>query len=346
MSDQDIILKLKEKNLLGRGGAAYPVWKKWQIFKDTKADKKYIVCNASEGEPDILKDGFILENYPQEVINGIKIALEMAGNASAFIYLNKNYYKKLGKKLKNIIGDLPITLFEKTGGYIAGEETTVLSSIEGEIQEPRLRPPFPCEVGLWGYPTLVNNVETFYYVSQIAKDNYKNTRFYSLSGDIKNKGVYELPLNLTIKQVLEKTNNLPKFYPVKSSLREVSASGGQFNRVNFFIQAGGGVSGEILLSSELDRNIEGSGGIIVFNRQKTNLFSLMNKWADFLVKGNCDKCVPCREGIYRIKELLKDKKIDKKILDDLFFVLEKTSFCPLGRGVVLPFNSLISKLLK
>lgn len=326
MLDQDIILKLKEKNLLGRGGAAFPVWMKWQIFKDTKADKKYIVCNASEGEPDIFKDGFILENYPQEVINGIKIALEMAGNASAFVYLNKNYYKKFGKKLKNIIGDLPITLFEKTGGYIAGEETTVLSSLEGEIQEPRVRPPFPCEVGLWGYPTLVNNVETFYYVSQIAKDNYKNTRFYSLSGDIKNKGVYEVPLNLTIKQVLEKTKNLLNF--------------------EFFIQAGGGVSGEILLSSELDRNIEGSGGIIIFNRQKTDLFSLMNKWVDFLIKGNCDKCVPCREGVYRIKELLKNKKIDKKILEDLFFVLKETSFCPLGRGVVLPFNSLISKLLK
>ena len=326
MSDQNIILKLKEKNLLGRGGAAFPVWMKWQMFKDAKADKKYIVCNASEGEPDILKDGFILEKYPKEVINGIKIALEMAGNASAFVYLNKDYYKKFGKKLKKIIGDSPIALFKKTGGYIAGEETTVLSSIEGEIQEPRVRPPFPCEAGLWGYPTLVNNVETFYYVFQISKDNYKNTRFYSLNGDIKNKGVYELPLNLTIKQVLEKTNNLPDF--------------------EFFIQAGGGVSGEILLSNELDRNIEGSGGVIIFNRQKTDLFSLMNKWADFLVKGNCDKCVPCREGVYRIKELLKSKKVDKKILEDLFFVLKETSFCPLGRGVVLPFNSLISKLLK
>jgi NADH:ubiquinone oxidoreductase subunit F (NADH-binding) len=208
---------------------------------------------------------------------------------------------------------------------LAGEETTLLNAIEGrERLEPRIKPPFPPQEGLWGYPTLINNVETFYFVSKIAKNEYKNTRFYSISGDVKNKGVFELSADCSIKQTLMETENYPNF--------------------DFFAQVGGGASGEILLEKELGRPVCGSGAILIFNKKKINPIALMKKWADFFIKENCDKCVPCREGTIRIKEILKEKKINKKKLQDIFFALKETSFCAFGKSVPLPFESLLSKV--
>ena len=322
--EKNLIVKLKEAGLSGRSGSGFPVWQKWQAVENTKAEKKYVVCNASEGEPEVFKDKFILENYAKEVIEGIKTALDFFGNSSAYLYLNKNYYQQFSTILEQAIGNLPISLFEKPKGYIAGEETSVLEAIEGKRPEPRLKPPYPTEVGLFGYPTLVNNVETFYYVAKIAKGGYKNTRFYCLSGDIKKPGVFELSENSTIEKVLKDTGNWPDF--------------------DFFSQVGGGASGEIFLPSELNQPVKGLASIIVFDRQKTDLWLLMEKWADFFLEGNCDKCTPCREGLFRLKEMVKQRKISQPTLYDLFFVLEKTSFCPLGKGAVFPFRSLVSKL--
>ena len=161
-----IISEIKRHNLLGRSGAAFPTALKWELVSKAKAKEKYIICNGSEGDPGAFKDGFILENYPQEVIAGIKIALEAIDNSSAYLYLRKDYYKKFDKKL---IKGLDIKLFKKTGGYLAGEETSVCAAIEGERPEPRIKPPFPSESGLWGCPTLINNVETFYCVAKIAQ---------------------------------------------------------------------------------------------------------------------------------------------------------------------------------
>lgn len=324
MGRENIITKLKRSNLLGRGGANFPTGLKWEMIKQAKAKKKYIICNASEGEPNVFKDGFILKNYPEEMIQGIKVALATIDHSSAYIYLNKNYYKKFKNKLEKLIKGLPITLFKKTGGYSAGEETSVLESIEGKRPEPRIKPPFPPQSGLWNCPTLINNVETFYYVAKIAQDEYQKTRFYSINGDVKNKGVYELPENYSISQILTVTKNRPEF--------------------DFFIQAGGGAVGEILLPHELNQPVGGTGAIIVFNRQKTSLLSLMNKWADFFLKGSCGKCVPCREGVFRLAEALKKQKNNQETLENLFFVLEQTSFCALGKGIAIPFRSLIKKI--
>lgn len=326
MRKGDIIAKLKEQNLTGRGGAGFPTWLKWQAVREAKAEKKYIVCNAGEGEPKVFKDGFLLENYPEEIIEGIKIALKTIDNSSAFIYLRKDYYQRFKKNLEKLAKGFAITLFKKTGGYLAGEETVLLQAIEGKRLEPRLKPPFPTQVGLWGYPTLINNTETFYFVSQIAKDKYKKTRFFCVDGDVKNKGVFELPEDFSIERILKESNNLPDF--------------------DFFLQVGGRASGEILLPEELNQPVKGIGSILVFNQEKTDPFSLMEKWADFFLQENCDRCVPCREGVFRIKEMLKEKKIDKELLSDIFFVLEKTSLCPLGKGVSVPFKTLVDKLLK
>lgn len=326
MSLRNIIKKLKDSDLKGRGGGAFPTGLKWEMVKKAKTRKKYIICNASEGEPGVFKDGFILKNYPQEIITGIKIALKTIKNSSAYIYLRHDYYQKFKKDLKKIIGKAPITLYKKSGGYLCGEETTLIESIEGKREEPRAKPPYPPQYGLYGYPTLINNVETFYYVAQVAKDSYQATRFYSLSGDIKNPGVYELPESWSIKQVLEKTNNFPNF--------------------DFFVQVGGGASGEILSSKELKPPASGAGAIIIYSLRKTSSFSLMKKWAKFFLEENCGKCVPCREGVYRINQVLKHDRINWSLLMDILFVLDETSFCPLGKNVATPFLSLINKVYK
>ncbi|MFH0969341.1 MAG: NADH-ubiquinone oxidoreductase-F iron-sulfur binding region domain-containing protein, partial [Patescibacteria group bacterium] len=275
----DIIQKIKESGLAGRGGAGFPTWQKWEAVKNALGDKKYVICNASEGEPGAMKDGFILENYPEEVVNGVKIALETFRNSEAYIYLRKDYYDKFKEKLVELTKNLPITLFREPGGYLCGEESTLIESIEGHRFEPRNKPPFPTEKGLYGCPTLVNNLETFYWISKIFKDEYRGNRFYSLSGNISNPGVFEFSEGFSIEKIFKETNN----YPEKE----------------FFIQVGGGESGIVLTDKELDNKVCGAGVIIVYDKEKTNPKELMKKWIDFYFNENCGKCTPCREGVYR-----------------------------------------------
>jgi len=323
---KSIITKLKRAKLTGRGGASFSTWQKWQAVLTVRAAKNYIICNASEGEPGVFKDYYLLKNYPKTVLQGIKIALETFKNSTAYLYLNPKYFKKFKRKLKKLITDDQIQLFKKPHYYLAGEESTILNVIEGKSLEPRLKPPYPCDYGLFGKPTLINNVETFYDIALIAKDKYQKRRFYSISGDVPNKGVFRFPETWPAEEVLKESDNYPDF--------------------DFFVQAGGGVSGEILLPNELSKPVGQAGALVVYNRKKTDLFALMKTWIDFFMAGNCDKCVPCREGAYRIAEMIKSKKMDKTILNQLFSVLEQISFCPLGRSIPVPFRSLIEKVLE
>lgn len=320
----NIIGKLKRSGLCGRSGSDFPTGLKWEIVKKIKAEKKYVIANGAEGEPGSFKDEFVLKNHSHRVIEAIEIAMETIKADKAYLYLKKDYLKKFEGNLEKIIGKKPITLFQKRGGYLAGEETSVCEVIEGKAPEPRIKPPFPSQAGLWGFPTLINNVETFFRVSQIARKEYENKRFYSLSGDVKKRGVYDLSENWAIEKILKETNNFPDF--------------------DFFIQAGGGAIGEILLPNELNRPVGGIGAIIVFNRKKTNIQFLMKKWIDFFLTENCDKCTPCREGVFRISEMINKGIIDPEIFKELCFVLTKTSFCPLGKCLVLPFQSALKKL--
>lgn len=323
----DIITKIKASGILGRSGSGFPVGQKWQMVKEEKSDKKYIVCNAASGEPLVLKDEYILEHYAGEMVEGVEIALKTIDKSSAYIYLRKDFYSKFKNKLEKLTKGLKISFFKKRGGYLAGEETALCQVIEGKRPEPRLKPPFPTQFGLFNRPTLINNVETFYYVSKIAKNKYDKTRFYTINGQVKKKGVYQLPLNWPIEKVLKETGNWPQF--------------------DFFVQAGGGASGEILTREELKKKqVSGPGAIIVYNKKQTDFFKLMLKWVNFFMQENCDKCVPCREGVYQIKEIIKKGKIDKKKLDDLNFVLSETSFCGLGKIAGKPFIGLINKVIK
>lgn len=325
MSSEDIIKKLEQANLLGRGGAGFPTHIKWQMLADQKSDKTYIVANGSEGELHVHKDKYILEKHPTELIAGIKVALNTFENSEAYIYLRHDYFKRFRGKLKRKTRKLPITVFKEPGFYIAGEETAVCDGIEGKRPEPRLKPPYPGENGIHGKPTLINNVETFYYIGQIAAGTYQNMRLYTISGDVANPGVYEFPIDWTMEKVLKETNNYPEAL--------------------FYVQVGGGSSGDILLPDEIKQPVSGSGSIIVFDKTKTDPFELMKTWIDFFQTGNCDKCVPCREGIIRLTEMIESKKIDQETLEDLFFVLEQTSFCALGKSIPTPIRSLLTKVV-
>ncbi|MFH1749899.1 MAG: NADH-ubiquinone oxidoreductase-F iron-sulfur binding region domain-containing protein [bacterium] len=320
----DFISKLKETKLVGRGGAAYPTWQKWELFAKASGEPRYIVCNCAEGEPGVEKDKYILENHPEDVIAGIKVALDTFLKSEAYIYIREDYYEKFGSILEKLIGNLPIELFQKTGGYLAGEESTLCSVISGESIEPRLRPPYPCNRGIFDKPTLVNNLETFYHIAQIDLGQYEKTRFYTISGDIQNSGVFELPENYTAEQILKETNNYPDF--------------------EFFVQSGGAMSGEIQLSGELNQGVRGQGAIVVYDKYNTDPDELLEKWVEFFYQENCDKCVPCREGIYRIREMLQNQTIKVQVLKDIFYIMEETSFCALGKTAVVPFKSLIEKI--
>ena len=325
---KDIITKIKEANLLGRGGAGFPTWMKWEAVKKQEGQGKkiYVIANGSEGEPEIFKDEYILKNHPQEFIEGIKIALETFANSEAIIYLNHKYFDKYKKSLEKFSEGFPVSYFRKTAGYLAGEETGLLNHIEGQRVEPRPKPPYPAEAGLYNLPTLVNNIETYYRIYEIKNDLYAGKAFFSIEGDVKNKGTFEFPENYPIKKILEETGNWPAF--------------------DFFVQYGGGAAGTIYLPEELGEPKKGAASIIVFNRQKTDALKLMRRWAEFYSKENCDKCTPCRESSIRILEMTKKNKLDFDKLEKMFFVLEKTSFCPLGKGMATPYRTLIEKVLK
>ncbi|MEK7557963.1 MAG: NADH-ubiquinone oxidoreductase-F iron-sulfur binding region domain-containing protein [Patescibacteria group bacterium] len=332
----DFLLKIKQANLVGRGGAGFPVAVKWEAVRNTAGSCKYIICNAAEGEPGVTKDNYIIEKYAERLIDGIKIAIdflssEKANNNSqvkAFIYINNEYYKNYYKKLLKLIGDLPIKIFIKPfgSGYIGGEESSLLNAIEGQRIEPRLRPPFPTTNGLWGCPTLINNVETFYNVSLVATDEYKNFRFYAIGGDCIHDGVYQLPADFTIQEILEKTNNIPNF--------------------PFFVQVGGNASGEVLNSGQLKKLASGAGLITIFDLAKYKNIKFIENLLEFFVKESCGKCTPCREGIFRFNEIIKSEKIDWQLFFDLLENLKETSFCGLGSAIVIPAKSFIENVLR
>lgn len=336
----DILTKIERAGLVGRGGACFPVAKKWLFVakalesKSAKDKRCYVVCNASEGEPGVSKDGYILEHYADKVIDGMKIAINFLSAFSAdksaakgYLFLNHSYHKKLNKKLIPLLKDSKIEIFVKplNAGYIGGEESALLNAIEGGRIEPRLKPPFPVTRGLWGYPTLINNVETFYNVSLVAANQYANKRFYTITGDCPNEGVYELPDNLTMEKILKQTKNYPKF--------------------PFFVQIGGLASGEVFNSQQLKRPAQGAGSIAVFSLAKNNFKKVVKGWLDFFIDESCGQCTPCREGILRLKEVFAAEKIDWLKFNDLLDNLSDTSICALGCSVPVPIKSFMKNVL-
>lgn len=331
------INKIKKAKISGCGGACFPVADKWKMVKEAKSASgvKYVIMNASEGEPRVEKDGYIFANHSASALKGMKKAVDYLSDKNisvkSIIYINPAYYRKYGKKLKKemaeIFNGFEAELFKKPhgSGYIAGEETTLLNVIEGKRAVPRLRPPYPTTEGLWGCPTLVNNVETFYRVNQACSGKSAAKRFFSINGDCSKPGVYEFPADRNIKKILKDTGNIPKF--------------------NFFVQVGGGASGRVLDQDQLKLPGEGAMSLTLYRLGKHKPEKVIEKWLDFFIDQSCGQCTPCREGVYRLLEIIRSKEPDWRLFSELLDNLEDSSFCGLGCVVPVPIRSYIGNVV-
>lgn len=331
MQTPDILLqKIEQAKLIGRGGSGYSTATKWREMYEKHHEEIYIAVNGSEGEPGTQKDGYILEHLLQELLQGIATAYAIFPQTKTiYLYLRKDYFdtyqNRIEQMVKEEFPDLPLTVFREPGGYLCGENTVLVNSIEGRRFEPRRKPPYISTVGLFGKPTIVNNLETFYRIGQIAHDCYHDTRFYSVTGDIPHPGVFDAPTVITIDMLLRQTDNI-----VPS---------------DFFAQLGGGASGIYIAPGrfgETNAN-RGTGALIIYDPQKHPFETLLLEKLTFLIGENCGKCTPCREGIYRLTEMIKQHTFDADTFNDIAQAMAKTSFCGLGAGAGTSFVSLIKE---
>ncbi|MDD2511583.1 MAG: NADH-ubiquinone oxidoreductase-F iron-sulfur binding region domain-containing protein, partial [Syntrophomonas sp.] len=315
MSQTDLIEEVKKSGLRGRGGAGFNTGMKWGFSYGVKADQKYVICNADEGEPGTYKDRIIMENDPQSVLEGMAICGYAIGANKGYIYCRGEYpyvVEILNKAIaqaseKGLLGDFNIEVRMGAGAYVCGEESALIESIEGHRGEPRFKPPFPPVIGLWGKPTIVNNVETFANIPAIVDKGadwykgigaagYPGTKVMTLTGDIVNRTVFEVPTNTTIRQVLDDFGG-------------GIAGGKKFKAVQI-----GGTSGGFIPESLLDTPIDfdsmsaigatlGSGAFFVMDETR-DIVDVIDRISKFFAHESCGKCTPCREGTQRMHEML------------------------------------------
>lgn len=351
-----IIEEIKKSKLRGRGGAAYPCGSKWEHLYHIEYGPKYIVCNGDEGEPGTFKDKLLLNGNPLEVIEGMTIAGYVFGSTDGYIYIRGEYAATqrlfqsaldnatakgyLGNNILGTAFNYTIHVISGAGAYVCGENSALLNSIEGKPGRPRIKPPHLAEVGLFSKPTLVNNVETFAYIPYIVKnggesitkygtEHSKGTKLVCLSGNVVNRGVYEVPFGVTLRELI---------YDI---------GGGITNGKKFKLGHIGGSSGLCFSEEQLDLKLcyedlkahglgIGSGAIIVID--ETNcIFDYLKCTTEFFLHESCGKCTPCREGnrqLYLILEKFENgtaKEEDIKIMKQLANTMTVASFCGLGQ---------------
>lgn len=352
--------EIKKSGLSGRGGAGFPTGQKLELVA-SQSGEKYFICNLDESEPGTYKDKRIVDNDPHLLLEGMIITSLTIGAKRAFIYINGNYEKQreileqaiesakeknyLGKKILGSDNDLDIEIFSGAGAYICGEETALINSIEGNRGEPKIRPPYPTDKGFFGRPTVINNAETVSNVPWIIMNGGEKyaeiggTKLYILNGAVKNKGVYEGKMGMTAREIIEDFGG-----------------GIQDGKEFWFAQIGGG-SGRLITEKELDVILSydknapiplGSGAILVIDKT-VDIKDLILSWTTFFRTESCGKCVPCREGTFRLWEIAKrfsDGEIserDKKAIPEIIWTLQNTTFCPLGKFAATAVSDLIEK---
>lgn len=352
MNSEKALEEVKLSELSGRGGAEFSTGAKWELVMTQKSKEKYFICNLDESEPGTYKDRMIVENCSHLLLEGIIISALTIGAKKSYIYLNGNYekareilerailqateHKFLGAKILDSKYSLEIEIFSGAGAYICGEETALINSIEGNRGEPKIRPPYPTEAGLFGKPTVVNNAETIVNIPWIIANGGKKylkfaTKLFVLGGAVKNRGVFEAPIGTTIKKAIDELGG-----------------GMQLGKEFWFAQVGG-AAGKLYLEKELDAPVLGSGAILVVDKS-ANIHELLLSWTGFFRRESCGKCVPCREGTFRLNEIIErlaDDKIadrDKIAIDDILWTLENTTFCPLGKFAAVAVRDAVSKL--
>ncbi|MBN1561571.1 NADH-quinone oxidoreductase subunit NuoF [candidate division KSB1 bacterium] len=361
MKPEDVIDIVKKSGIQGRGGAFFPTGLKWSFAAAEEAKQKYIICNADEGEPGTFKDRLILEGDPHSVIEGMALAGYAVGADMGYIYIRGEYrmsIERLNRAIQHATenGLLGENLFdsgfsfnlevrEGAGAYICGEETALIESIEGKRGEPRDKPPFPPSVGLWGMPTIVNNVETLANVPQIilkGADWYRSmgtekspgTKVFTMVGNINNPGLIEVPMGTTLREII---------YDIGQGIPEGKG---------FMLAQMGGTTGGILTEKHLDlpMSVEalreigsglGSGALLVVDDSQ-DVVELVENFVEFFNHESCGKCTLCREGNGRLLELLqrinagKGRMADLNLMEDLAVTMMKGAFCGLGQAAPVP----------
>ena len=358
---EDVINVLKDSGLRGRGGGGFPTGLKWSFCAANAADQKYVVCNADEGDPGAFMDRSVLEGDPHCIIEAMAICGYAVGATEGYVYVRAEYpiavnrlqiaidqakeYGLLGKNIFDSGFDFDLHIRLGAGAFVCGEETALMTSIEGNRGEPRPRPPFPAVKGLFGKPTTENNVETFANVPQIilkgadwfasmGTEKSKGTKVFALGGKINNTGLVEVPMGTTLREVIDEIG------------------GGIPNGKKFKAAQTGGPSGGCIPASLMDTPIDydnltaigcmmGSGGLIVMDEDNC-MVDIAKFFLDFTVDESCGKCTPCRVGTKRLREMLEkitDGKATLKDLDELeelCYYIKENSLCGLGQTAPNP----------
>lgn len=361
LSPEQVIEEVILSGLRGRGGAGFPTGRKWKICREAKGERKFIICNADEGDPGAYMDRSLLEGNPHSVIEGMIIGAYAIGASEGFIYVRMEYplavkhvtkaieqAREAGLLGESILGsdfNFNLHVVQGAGAFVSGEETSLMASIEGRRAFPRQRPPFPAQSGLWGYPTNINNVETWANIpliikrgaswfSQVGTENSKGTKIFSLVGKINNTGLVEVPMGITLREII---------YEVGGGIKE----GRAFKAVQT-----GGPSGGCLPASLLDLPVDydtltkagsimGSGGMIVMD-EATCMVDVARYFLNFTQEESCGKCVPCRIGTRQMVDILnrivvgQGEEGDLEKLESLAQTVKSASLCGLGQTAPNP----------
>ena len=357
MSPDEVVEEVKKAGLRGRGGAGFPTGLKWGFCRNSPGDKKYVICNADEGDPGAFMDRGVLEGDPHSVIEGMLIGAYGIGADEGYVYCRAEYplaikhmeiaiaqAEKAGYLGNNILNSgfsFHLKIRAGAGAFVCGEETALMASIEGRRGMPTVRPPFPAQSGLWGKPTNINNVETWSSVphilsngaewyTQYGTEKSKGTKIFALTGKINNTGLVEVPMGTTLRHIL------------------FDIGGGIQNGKAFKAVQIGGPSGGCLPDEMLDLEVDydtltkagamvGSGGLVILD-ETTCMVDIARFFLDFSQKESCGKCTPCREGNKRMWDILdritkgEGKLEDLDTLENLALVIKETSLCALGQN--------------
>jgi NADH:ubiquinone oxidoreductase subunit F (NADH-binding)/NADH:ubiquinone oxidoreductase subunit E len=360
---EEVLEIVEDSGLQGRGGAGFPVGRKWKFVAGAKGSPKYMICNADESEPLIFKDRVLIDTNPHQILEGMIIGGYACGASEAWIYIRGEYEYQarrleraiqqaeeksyLGKNILDSGFSFKIHVHRGAGAYICGEETALIESLEGKRGEPRMRPPYPPSYGFRGKPTAVNNVESYAAVPNILRNgvdwwkslsNYSTpgTKMYMVLGHVKNPGLFEAPFGITLRQIID------------------DFGGGTLDGSEFQFALCGGAAGTVVNESMLDVPIDfassqkgvslGAGSFLIID-QNISPVAFLREILHFFAAESCGKCTPCRVGTWRAMEILTDmadgrgKAGDMAELRALSDNMQLASFCALGQSVPIPMNS-------
>jgi len=364
MTPEQVIEEVKKSGLRGRGGAGFPTGRKWEFTRKAPSDIKYVVANGDEGDPGAFMDRSLLEGDPHSVLEGMIVGAYAIGAHQGFIYVRDEYplavknvgiaieqareYGLLGQDILGSGFDFDIKIVRGAGAFVCGEETALLASIEGRAGNPRPRPPFPAQSGLWGKPTNINNVKSWANIPviisqgadwfrQIGTEASKGTMIFSLVGKVNNTGLVEVPMGITLRELI---------FDIGGGIQ----GGRKFKAVQTGGPSGGCIPAELLdLPVDYERlkevgSIMGSGGMIVMD-EHTCMVDVARYFLDFLKDESCGKCTPCREGIKQMLAILTritegaGEMADLQTLEELAHVVREASLCGLGQTAPNPVAS-------